>query len=53
MGLFGTMFELEERGIDPTELLRLMKSGDEVEVEENDELASSDSKEEEDISDGM
>ena len=54
MELYGTLSELEEKGIDPTELLRLMKKEDEEEIEEdkNDEFAYSNSEEEEEIANG-
>ena len=54
MELYGTLSELEEKGIDHTELLRLMKKEDEEEIEEykNDEFAYSNSEEEEEIANG-
>ena len=53
MELYGTMAELEEKGIDPTELLRLMKNEDDEECEgdQDDEFAYSDFENEE-ISNG-
>ena len=47
--MYGTMAQLEERGIDPTELLRLMRSDD----DESDQFAYSDSEDDEEFSDGI